>query len=214
MGLGVSAKRNVWLSIAALAATCALTTPAQASAGAADPLNSLQTNRQAPWTVADFNGDHRLDLITAFSTPNLGGSYTYRLEIGLGGPEFGSLSFASADAKIRLRARDVDGDHDADLIVLGAISAKPIDLWLNDGAGHFRHGDVSKLPVESDSASLESPTPDDDTLATVSDDQSPLAAPDALLWAQDAVAERTAAMATQHFLSFDRANLRSRAPPR
>ena len=164
--------------------------------------------------MADFNGDHRLDLITVFSTPNLAGSYTYRLEIGLGGPETGSFSFAGVDAEIRLRARDVDGDHDADLVVLGAISAKPIDLWLNDGAGNFRHGDVSKLPVESSSASLESPAPDDDTLATVSDDQSPLAAPDALLWAQDAISERAAALATQHFLSFDRANVRSRAPPR
>src|SRR5437868_6593466 len=101
MGFGVGAMRKEWLSIAALSVICACT-PA-AFAGGRNHLRNRIDPRIA-WAVADFNGDRRLDLITASSTRNLSGSYTYDIQVALGGPESGSLSFASADAHSRLQA--------------------------------------------------------------------------------------------------------------
>ena len=208
----VRATQTAWLPIAVLAAICAGTSMAHASEGAAHQ-KPLQSGTRS-WAVADFNGDHRPDLITASSTRNLAGSYTHDVQISLGGAQPGSLTFASFDAHIRLRARDVDGDHDADLVVLGSVSSIPIDLWLNDGKGHFRHGDASTLPAERQTASLECQEPDDDTLATVTDEQNPLAAPPTTLWAQAAVTGQPVIVPIRHLLTFDRANIRSRAPPR
>jgi len=159
----------------------------------------IRIDARTAWAVADFNGDHRLDLITASSTRNFSGTYTHSIEVALGGSESGSLSFASADAHIRLQVRDVDGDHDADLVVLGAISAKPIDLWINDGAGNFQHGDASRLQTESETPSIEGLESDDDTLATLTDDQNSLAAPRTALWTQDAASGRPPRLAFSIF---------------
>jgi hypothetical protein len=165
------------------------------------------------WTLADFNGDHRPDMVTASSSRNDTGNYTHRVQIGLG-EESGSLTFASNNARIRLSARDVDGDHDTDLVVMGIVSSKPIDVWLNDGTGHFRHGDVTGLAAESENASLEASASDDDTPAGLSDEQNPLAEACSVLWVLDGGADRAAAPYAENPLSSDRPHLRNRAPPR
>ena len=41
----------------------------------------------------------------------------------------------------RLRARDLDGDKDRDL-VLETLSSVPLAVWINDGAGHFKRGNL------------------------------------------------------------------------
>jgi hypothetical protein len=159
-----------------------------------------------PWTIADFNGDRRPDLITATASRNLGGGYTYQLNIG--------LSFASSYSRIRLSARDVDGDHDADLVVLGAFSQQPIDLWLNDGAGNFHHGDVSNIPVDTATASLEGCEPDTDPSFTAPDERYSLSPSLVTMWERAGAVGAVLAPAPHNPLTSHHPTVRGRAPPR
>ena len=40
-------------------------------------------------------------------------------------------------------ARDIDGDHDLDLIVTNSYSNRPIGVWINDGHGVFTQAEQS-----------------------------------------------------------------------
>ena len=84
------------------------------------------------WVTADFNGDQKTDLVTVTSsnaTFQAGplGAAAFTMPLGL--------------PSQRLRARDLDGDSDRDL-VLETLSAEPVAVWLNDGAGNFERADL------------------------------------------------------------------------
>ena len=212
----VRARRKLWLLAGFLALLCSTAASAAASPDIArrDFFRSFRTDARSAWAIADLNGDHVLDVVTASSARNRSGSYTHLLRIGLSTLESAFFSFADANSQIRLTTRDVDGDHDADLIVLGAISPKPIGLWLNDGKGHFRHSDASGLATETQNALLQSIESDDSIVANLPDDQTSLAVPRSIHLVRQETVEQVVASVAGIPLAPHCTSLRSRAPPR
>lgn len=83
--------------------------------------------------VADFNGDDKVDLVSLSSL--IGEPHAQF------GPLDSSLPGASPFASERLRARDLDGDTDRDLVLESEWSVA-IAVWINDGAGNFRRANL------------------------------------------------------------------------
>jgi hypothetical protein len=82
--------------------------------------------------MADFDGDNKLDVAT-LGTPEI------RIEFNA--VESPAFMFLVRPAANRLSARDLDGDNDRDL-VLETPMRVPLAVWINDGAGHFKPGDL------------------------------------------------------------------------
>ena len=109
-------------------------------AAAASPLDCPAYSRAstAAWVLADFDGDHKLDLAVA----DLPGEDGLLRSITIRSGDAGPVPLCATGAAERLRARDLDGDSDRDL-VLESAAAEPIAVWLNDGAGHFERGELA-----------------------------------------------------------------------
>src|SRR5258708_15040220 len=118
--------RLVFLSLI-LAATSFASTPSLASG------HSLWA---ATWTIADFDGDGQPDLLTTHPEGYV--------ELQLSSRTGASFSFPvlGGDLGISIAARDVDGDHDLDLVITARGSHRPIGVWINDGRGAFEEGNA------------------------------------------------------------------------
>jgi len=90
--------------------------------------------------LTDLNGDQNIDLATAKSGRRDARGYSQEVKVRLGAFQETSFRFQSRGAKIKLISRDVDGDHDSDLVVFEPLSSQPIGVWINDGAGSFHEG--------------------------------------------------------------------------
>jgi hypothetical protein len=116
------------------------------------PLRSLE--HIGGWAVADFDGDSRPDMaITKMEAQGAG--YVYWLEFDLstrrpsdstqqlpGFPVIASSMFG-----LHLTPRDVDGDHDLDIVVTMGFARQPVAVWINDGQGGFEEGDLAAYPA-------------------------------------------------------------------
>ncbi len=126
------------------------------------PLRSLG---HIGWTAADFDGDNQLDLATTRSAGR--GAYVLELELSTRrGGSSGQFSFPPLPASafgLHLTPRDVDGDHDLDIIVTSGFARQPVAVWINDGKGAFQEGDIAAYPAwvwrEDLSFSARSPQP-------------------------------------------------------
>ena len=116
------------------------------------PLRSLE--HIGGWAVADFDGDSRPDMaITKMEAQ--GGGYVYWLEFDLStrrstdsaqqSPDFPII--ASSMFGLHLTPRDVDGDHDLDIVVTMGFGRQPVAVWINDGQGGFEEGDLAAYPA-------------------------------------------------------------------
>jgi hypothetical protein len=114
------------------------------------PESAISHGLVTPWTIADLDGDHRPDL--ANSTPagvNVQG-FRYRVEFQLSSG-LASESFTVSTSNylgLNIVPRDVDGDHDLDLVITSGVLREPVGIWLNDGQGGFSRADASLYPVE------------------------------------------------------------------
>jgi hypothetical protein len=97
------------------------------------------------WVLADLNGDQQIDLASASSGLSDTGGYAQEVRVTLGASRETVFHFQSRGATIELSSRDVDGDHDGDLIVFEPLSNQPISVWLNDGAGSFHQAPVANF---------------------------------------------------------------------
>ncbi len=122
---------------------------------AAPPLPSASMGHVS-WVVADFDGDSKPDLAVSRMEVR-GASYVYRLDFDLsttsngGSPhaEAGIPDGASSIFGLHLTPRDVDGDHDLDIVVTAGITRRPVAVWINDGKGRFEEGDLAAYPALS-----------------------------------------------------------------
>jgi len=96
------------------------------------------------WVLADFNGDLTPDLASARLTHHDARGYWQEVCVKLGSGQT-SFYFRSRAAKVELSAWDIDGDDDSDIVVLEALSKRPVGVWLNDGAGSFDEGNLERF---------------------------------------------------------------------
>jgi hypothetical protein len=108
------------------------------------------------WAVADFDGDSRPDMaITKMEAQGAG--YVYWLELDLSTRRTGDSArqhpgfpvVASSMFGLHLTPRDVDGDHDLDIVVTIGFARQPVAVWINDGQGGFEEGDLAAYPALS-----------------------------------------------------------------
>jgi len=97
------------------------------------------------WVLADLNGDQQIDLASASSGLSDTGGYAQEVRVTLGASHETFFHFQSRGATVELSSRDVDGDHDGDLIVFEPLSNQPISVWLNDGAGSFHEAPLANF---------------------------------------------------------------------
>jgi hypothetical protein len=97
------------------------------------------------WVLADLNGDQQIDLASASSGLSEAGGYAQEVRVTLGASHQTFFHFQSRGATVELSSRDVDGDHDGDLIVFEPLSNQPISVWLNDGAGSFHEAPLANF---------------------------------------------------------------------
>jgi len=117
------------------------------AAGAGDPKLPIPSNAPSVsgWVLADLNGDQQIDLASASSGLSDDGGYAQEVRVTLGASRETSFHFQSRGATVELTSRDVDGDHDGDLIVFEPLSNQPISVWLNDGAGTFHEAPLANF---------------------------------------------------------------------
>jgi hypothetical protein len=117
------------------------------AAGLADPELPVPSGAPAVsgWVLADLNGDQQIDLASASSGRSEAGGYAQEVRVTMGGFRETSFHFQSRGSTVELTSRDVDGDHDGDLIVFEPLSNQPIGVWINDGAGSFHEAPLAEF---------------------------------------------------------------------
>lgn len=93
------------------------------------------------WVTADFNGDNKTDLVTVTTSVADGYYATASHTLRPGPVAAAAFGLPQILPMHRLRARDIDGDNDADL-VLETLSSEPVAVWLNDGDGNFKRANL------------------------------------------------------------------------
>jgi hypothetical protein len=102
------------------------------------------------WMIADLDGDHRPDLANSIPAGVNVQGFQYRVEFQLSSG-WASEAFTVSTSNhlgLNIIPRDVDGDHDLDLVITSGALRQPVGIWLNDGKGGFSQTDASLYPVE------------------------------------------------------------------
>lgn len=129
------APRLLLLALAGGGLSLAATVPATH-----DLPSAIDSTGVSGWVLADLNGDQNVDLATTRTGRHDANGYAQEVRVTLGALQQTSFHFQSRGATVELTARDVDGDHDGDLIVFEPLSSQPIGVWINDGTGSFHEG--------------------------------------------------------------------------
>lgn len=96
-----------------------------------------------PFAIADFDGDLNPDLASVHvgSSDSTHGVYSIQFELTTLGRQ--SIRLVAPVGGLQLLARDVNGDHAIDLVVMTADLGQPVAVYLNDGHGGFSQSDKS-----------------------------------------------------------------------
>ena len=104
---------------------------------AAAPFNSATT-------IADFDADGAPDIAVANRIGRSSARYNIEVRLSAGSPTQ-TVSFVSTKGALNITAFDVDDDDDTDLVITPVLSRNIVDVWVNDGAGHFEAGDPTSF---------------------------------------------------------------------
>lgn len=97
------------------------------------------------FAIADFDGDQRPDLASVHGGyDNLSEDYWIRFQLTSSQSE--SVRIVAPAGGLQLEARDVNGDHAVDLVVVSAWLSQPIAILLNDGHGSFSRVEAATFP--------------------------------------------------------------------
>lgn len=102
----------------------------------------------APFTsataIADFDADGAPDIAVANRIGRGGARYNIEVRLSDGSP-IQTVSFVSTKGALNIAAFDIDDDDDTDLVITPVLSENVVDVWVNDGAGHFEAGDPASF---------------------------------------------------------------------
>jgi len=131
------------------------------------------------WSFSDLDGDQQSDRVRSTAVGPDGLEYRYNIEFEMStGRNTQPISILSGDAwGLQIASRDVDGDHDMDLVVTGGTPRRPLGIWTNDGDGNFTGAGVQQFSpsVWVDGISFHSVTPrTPDDAADILSDASPV----------------------------------------
>src|SRR5262249_55623027 len=96
--------------------------------------------------VGDLDGDHVPDVASGINLGRTAQGYAYRVDLDLTANLHAKpfSVFSSEPNGLEIRAIDVDGDPDLDLVITSRLLQQPIGIWINDGRGNFTPGDPSQ----------------------------------------------------------------------
>lgn len=96
--------------------------------------------------VADFDRDQKADAAVLLR-PHLPQPLdSYRIEVNISGRPSVAFTFQSPGGAVAVSARDIDDDHDSDLVVEERFTAQGVKVWINDGKGGFHEGRLEDYP--------------------------------------------------------------------
>lgn len=99
-----------------------------------------------PFAVADFDGDHRPDLVGVQGGQS-GLSHTnYSIQLQLSAVGRQTILIVAPAGGLQISARDVNGDQIPDLILTTAWLRQPVAIFINDGHGGFTRVEPSAFP--------------------------------------------------------------------
>jgi hypothetical protein len=116
--------------------------------------------------LADFDGDSQIDVVTSRAERLQDHEYSHEVSLKLSGSPSTSFTFRDRYPNVQLNSRDIDGDHDRDIIIRERDTSEPLAVWLNDGSGHFLQGDLEHFRAaleEHRSPDIQLPQIDDDS---------------------------------------------------
>jgi hypothetical protein len=98
------------------------------------------------YTVADFDGDRRPDLVGVQTgqTDFSGTQYWIELQLSAAGRQ--SIPIFAQAGGIEIAARDVNGDQSLDLVLTTAWLNQPVAILINDGHGSFTRAEPAAFP--------------------------------------------------------------------
>jgi hypothetical protein len=133
-----SSRRFLWLLLLALLISAANSV---ARGGAIQSVVAASLGPGLTVAVADFDGDHRLDLASIQTGHDGCGGSAYWIQFQLSTAGRQSIQLLAPPGGLRMEARDVNGDHAIDLVFTTAWFRQPIAILLNDGHGSFSRAD-------------------------------------------------------------------------
>jgi len=133
--------RTVFACLCAFAALCLVSGPSWALPNLNSPVWPRPLNVGS--AIADLDGDQIPDVASGTNLGRTAQGYFYRIDLDLThNSQVKAFNIYSNEPNgLDVRAIDVDGDHDLDLVITSRILQQPIGIWLNDGEGNFTRGD-------------------------------------------------------------------------
>jgi hypothetical protein len=116
-------------------------------AGADAPKSStISVGPGLQFAVADFDGDHRPDLVGVQAGQGDLARTKYWIQLQLSAAGRQSISLVAPSGGLQIAARDVNGDQIPDLILTTAWLRQPVAIFINDGHGAFTRAEPAAYP--------------------------------------------------------------------
>ena len=140
--VGSAITTALWLCLAVF-----FTTAVQAAAKPEENATEVATHTDAPFAIADFDGDAQLDIATV-QVGQIGASDTrYWIHFRLSSGVRQLIPVTAPLGGLHISSRDVNGDNFVDLVVTTAWHELPVAVLLNDGRGNFTPRDPHSFPA-------------------------------------------------------------------
>jgi hypothetical protein len=98
------------------------------------------------FAVADFDGDHRPDLVGVQAGQGDVARTKYWIQLQLSAAGRQTISLVAPSGGLQIAARDVNGDQILDLVLTTTWLRQPVAIFINDGHGTFTSAEPGTYP--------------------------------------------------------------------